>query len=107
MSHAPSSALSRRHGSIRAAFSIHAVDALVITALPNVQYLTNFSGSAGIVVLTHDRLLFITDFRYVTAVQAMRGTAHECPALELVIVDNSYDASLADVIQSLAPGRIG
>ena len=53
-----------------ATISPHAVlDALVVTSLPNILYLTNFTGSSAIVVITADRLHFITDFRYVTAIE--------------------------------------
>jgi len=107
MSHAPTAALNHRHRIVREALTAAGVDALVVTALPNVQYLTNFGGSAGIVVLTRDRLVFITDFRYVTAVKSTRGTEVECPQLELVTVQNAYDASLAEVIRSSASGRVG
>ena len=92
MSHAPTAALSRRHQTVRQACAGQSLDALVVTSLPNILYLTNFTGSSAIVVLTADRLHFITDFRYVTAIEAMRGTPHECPDLELVTVDGSYDA---------------
>jgi Xaa-Pro aminopeptidase len=86
------------------------LDALVVNALPNVLYLTNFEGSSGAVALTADRLLFITDSRYVTSLEDTRGTASECPGLELVRVDGSYDATIATVISSLGGGsssRVG
>ena len=67
MAHAPTDALARRHHAIRTDIAGRGLDALVVTALPNVTYLTNFTGSAAIVVLT-DRLHFLTDSRYVTAV---------------------------------------
>src|SRR6266511_450379 len=107
MSHAPSDALSARHRAVRQACAAEQLDALVITALPNILYLTNFTGSAAIVVLTPDRLHFITDFRYVTAVNAMRGTASECPDLELITVSGSYDRSLADLLESMPSAKIG
>ncbi len=44
------------------------VDALLVTDLTNVRYLTGFTGSAGRLLLTADRLLLVTDGRY--AVQA-------------------------------------
>ena len=100
MSHAPSEALKNRQQIVRAALSARGVDALIVTALPNILYLTNFTGSTAIAVLTADRLYFLTDFRYVTALADSRGTPYECPALELVTVDGSYDASLAAVLAS-------
>ncbi len=42
------------------------VDALLVTTLPNVRYLTGFSGSAGVVVLTEPGILLTTDGRYRT-----------------------------------------
>jgi Xaa-Pro aminopeptidase len=107
MSHAPGDALSRRHQTVRHASALRSLDALVITSLPNILYLTNFTGSSAIVVLTADRLRFITDFRYVTAVTGAVGTDAECPGLELITVDGSYDATLATVLQSMPSSRVG
>src|SRR2546423_4037830 len=105
MSHAPTAALSRRHGAVRDAIAARGLDALVVTALPNILYLTNFTGSAATVVITPDRLQFITDSRYVTVMADARGTPYECPGLEVVTVEGSYDATLAE---ALAPhARIG
>src|SRR5579864_786255 len=42
--------------------------ALVVTHLPNVRYLSGFTGSAGILVVAADRATLFTDGRY--AVQA-------------------------------------
>jgi Xaa-Pro aminopeptidase len=83
------------------------LDALVVTSLPNILYLTNFVGSSAIVVMTADRLLFITDSRYVAAVTDTRGNAHECPGLELLAVEASYDATLAAAACAMPSARIG
>ncbi len=107
MSHAPTSALSLRHRRIRTASSADGLDALVVTSLANIRYLSNFTGSAAIVVVTGDRLALITDFRYFTAVDETRGTGFECPGLELVPVKSSYDEALIGVLTSLGAARIG
>ena len=107
MSHAPSAALSRRHRLVREALTRARLDALVVTSLPNVLYLTNFTGSSAIVVIDAERVRFITDFRYVTAIAASRGAAHECPGLDLVVVDGSYDATLSSVIAAAPGPRVG
>jgi len=107
MSHAPSDALSSRHHIIRQSFASHSLDALVVTSLPNITYLTNFTGSSAIVVLTADGLHFITDFRYVTAVTASQAGPSGCPGLDLVTVGGSYDATLAGVLQSMPGARVG
>jgi len=40
------------------------LDALLVTSLPNIRYLTGFTGSSGLAVLTHNRRVLITDSRY-------------------------------------------
>jgi Xaa-Pro aminopeptidase len=107
MSHAPTASLSRRHRTVRDELTTRGLDALLVTALPNILYLTNFTGSSATVVLTADRLYFITDFRYVETVSAMNGTAHHVPDFELVTVDGSYDATLAALLAARAWKRIG
>jgi Xaa-Pro aminopeptidase len=107
MSRAPSATLRRRHQLVRAAAARHQVDALIVTTRSNILYLTNFTGSSAIVVLTADRVYFITDFRYLTAIERQQGAVHACPDLDLVVVDGSYDATLAKLVGSLDIGRIG
>jgi len=107
MSHAPSDALGRRHQTVRSLLAERSLDALVVTTLPNVLYLTNFSGTAAIVVLTADRFHFITDFRYMAAIADTRGRADECPGLDLVVVESSYDTTLATVLAGMPSARVG
>ena len=52
-----------------------AVEALVLTNLANGRWLTGFSGSAMVVVLTADDLLVITDGRYATQAPAELSAA--------------------------------
>ncbi len=40
------------------------VDSLVVTYLPNIRYLTNFSGSAATLFITEKEMVFVTDDRY-------------------------------------------
>jgi Xaa-Pro aminopeptidase len=107
MSYAPSPALNLRHQTVRRELASRGLDALVITSLPNILYLSNFTGSSAIVVLTADRLIFITDFRYLTVLSETRGAAHECPGLEIETVEGSYDATLADLLALQSWQRIG
>jgi len=107
MPYAPSASLEHRHRTIRHALASRGLDALIVTSLPNILYLTNFGGSSAIVVLAADRLHFVTDFRYVTTMNAARGTPGECPGLELVTVDGSYDVTLANLIASNGWRRVG
>jgi len=107
MSHAPSRALSARQQIVRSELTSRGLDALVVTSLSNILYLTNFTGSAAIVVVTADRLFFITDFRYLTVLEEAKGTVHECPDTDVVTVEGSYDATLARLLAAHPFRRIG
>jgi Xaa-Pro aminopeptidase len=107
MSHASSDTLKRRHRAIRATLTEQGLDALVVTSLPNILYLTNFTGSSAIVVLTADRLELLTDFRYVTAIRELQ---RECEDIELTTVEASYDGRLVERLTALIVGpaaRVG
>src|SRR5882762_11880533 len=49
------------------------LDALLVTSLANIRYLTGFSGSAGLAVATRADLLLVTDFRYDEQARAEAG----------------------------------
>ena len=104
MSHAPREALERRHQAIRAALAEQRLDALVVTSLPNVLYLTNFTGTSAIVILTADRLECLTDSRYVTEIERLQ---RDFPPLELTRVDGAYDVTLVQRLTALGPARVG
>ena len=107
MSHAPSEALEGRHQRVREQLGGGSLGALVVTSLANINYLTNFSGSAAIVVVTRDGVCFLTDSRYLTTVTQNQATPAACPGLELVVVEGSYDATLAHLLAMRALARTG
>jgi Xaa-Pro aminopeptidase len=51
------------------------LDGLIVTHLPNVRYLTGFSGTAGVAVVLRGGTLFLTDFRYRTQADSEVGQA--------------------------------
>ncbi len=71
-------------------------DGFLLTRLPNVRYLTGFTGSNGQVLLTPDDAVFFTDGRYT------EQSRHEVPDLERVTY---LDGFLEPVVQ--AAGRLG
>ena len=107
MPRASSATLRRRHQLVREAAARRQVDALVVTTRSNILYLTNFTGSAAIVVVTPDRIHFVTDFRYVTALESLQQTPHACPDLDLTVVDGAYDPTLVRLVGSLGLDRLG
>jgi Xaa-Pro aminopeptidase len=81
------------------------LDALIVLHLPNVRYLTGFTGSTALVVLTPAEAVFITDGRYTTTVETV--VAPNCPGLRLVTVDPTYDATLARIVSECGGGAVG
>src|SRR5438034_1140264 len=62
-----------RQEALLAAIAAEALDALLVTALPNIRYLTGFSGSAALVVVARAGAVLVTDFRYEEQAAAEAG----------------------------------
>jgi Xaa-Pro aminopeptidase len=103
----PSSLLAARHGRLRQSFAELGVDALVVSHLANLRYLTNHVGTAGLAVFTPAGGHLLLDFRYQTALDLLQASPSACPDLTLRPVPGSYDTALADCLAALAPARVG
>jgi Xaa-Pro aminopeptidase len=55
-----------RHAALVEKLGEQQVDALLLVSLPNIRYLTGFSGSSALVVATRAGILLLSDFRYET-----------------------------------------
>ena len=53
---------------LRAALAKSQLDGLLVTSLPNVRYLSGFSGSNAVLFVGQSDALLLTDFRYKTQV---------------------------------------
>lgn len=53
-----------RVAKVQAALKEQNLDALLVSSAYNLRYISNFTGSAGLSVVTQDEAYFITDFRY-------------------------------------------
>ena len=51
------------------------IDALLVTSLPNVRYLTGFAGSSALLLVSQRDIVLITDFRYQTQASEEVGDA--------------------------------
>jgi Xaa-Pro aminopeptidase len=51
----------------------HRLDALLVSSLPNIRYLTGFSGTSALLVVGVRETLLVTDFRYATQVREEVG----------------------------------
>jgi Xaa-Pro aminopeptidase len=104
---APRDILAARHVRLRQAVVAADLDGLVVTHLPNIFYLTNFLGTAGIAVAMRDRLHLILDFRYASAAKTLWDTPYGCPDAEIVPVERTYDETLVALLRRLMPKRLG
>ncbi len=79
------------------------LDAILVSSLPNTRWLTGFSGSSGLVVVTAREVVLLTDFRYATQVDA-----EVSDAARVVIVAQSLWSGLWDVLGAmLTVQRVG
>lgn len=70
-------------------------DALFVSHLPNVAWLTGFFGTSGGVLLGRDALHLVTDFRYSVAVEESRARGELSPRTQVTITDRSVDEAIA------------
>ena len=95
-----------RHARVREALRAASLDALIITSLPNVAYLTGLFASAGAVVISRDRVALIVDARYAITAKARQG---ELDAIDVVMppTSGSYDETIAATAGVFGNGRVG
>ena len=77
------------------------LDALVISQPQNRRYLSGFTGSAGILIISPDHALLATDFRYYT-----QG-AQEAPAFELAEVGYDLLGNLPGLLSRIDARKVG
>jgi Xaa-Pro aminopeptidase len=82
------------------------VDALVVTHLPNVRYLTGFVGTAGAALVFPTRCVLVVDFRYVTAARDI-AAAVSGEAIDVELVDRTYEEAVVAVLRRENALRIG
>ncbi len=80
-------------------------DALVVTDLTNIRYLTGFTGSAAIVLVGPDELLFVSDGRYQTQSHQQLAGAGVAARIEIVAADP--EAVVADAAADAGVARLG
>ena len=62
-----------RLAALRSSLEEANLDGILLTSLPNIRYITGFTGSSALVAVTLTEVLFVTDFRYDTQVRAEVG----------------------------------
>ena len=91
---------------LRAAFDEQEIDALIVTTLANVRYLTGFAGSAAVLTVTRDATLLTTDGRYRTQSAEQVEKAGAAPQVDITIGPAAAQRQAAQSLLS-SPTRIG
>jgi Xaa-Pro aminopeptidase len=87
---------------VRAQLGDHGCDALVVSDVTNVRWLTGFTGSAGVLVVRPHDLVLVTDGRYQSQAADQLAAAGVTAEIEITRETTSRLASVVDGI-----GRVG
>ena len=90
-----------RRGRLVETFEALEVDGLLVTHLPNVRYLSGYSGSNGQVIVGREGARFFTDGRYI------EQSRREVPDMERVIYSTDYTDRLKEACSDLGLERLG
>lgn len=93
--------MSDRLAIIREKLSEAGLDALVVNQTQNRRYLSGFTGSAGVLIISPTKAFLATDFRYYTQATA------EAPAFELAQVGYKLTDHLTDLLAKAEARRVG
>ncbi len=91
-----------RQVALRAAIEEQGLDALLVTHIPNIRYLTGFSGSAALLVIRRGATILITDFRYAAQAPAEAGAS-----ASVEVDQSSVWERLGKVLASDPPAALG
>ncbi|MDQ0197333.1 M24 family metallopeptidase [Neobacillus ginsengisoli] len=86
---------------LRAAFSTLGIDGILITSPYNRRYMTNFTGTSGVVLISTDKAQFITDFRYI------EQASKQCQGYEIVKISGTIPEEVAKQAKNLGIQKLG
>ena len=86
---------------LKSSFSANGIDGILITSPYNRRYISNFTGTSGVVLISADKALFITDFRYI------EQASKQCDEYEIIKFSNTIPAEVANQVKLLGIKRLG
>lgn len=86
---------------LRSTLDENNLDALLITNPFNLRYISGFTGTAGVVLITDDKALLITDFRYT------QQANDQAPSFEIVEHKQPIVKEVASQFKTLGVNRVG
>src|SRR6187399_1371831 len=91
-----------RIAKIKSQFSDHKIDSFLVKNLPNIRYISGFSGSAASILISNDKNYFITDFRYKS-----QSSQEVYKDFEIIIYVQNSMQFLKELIEKYGLKRIG
>ena len=85
----------------------NALDALLVTHLPNVAYLTGLRSTAGVALVKAGTSELFVDSRYLTAAEHLMTSDEPREDLSVTLVEGSYEETVARVLSGFGRSRVG
>ncbi len=86
---------------LREILTIEDLDAVLITQPENRRYLSGFTGSAGVLLISQEQAVLATDFRYYEQVEK------QAPEFQLAEVKDQFKTILPELVQQVGAKRVG
>ncbi len=86
---------------LREAMAAEELDAILITQPENRRYLSGFTGSAGVLLISQDQAILATDFRYYEQVE------RQAPGFHLAKIKDKFESLLPELVHELGAKRVG
>ncbi len=86
---------------LREALAAEGLDAILITQPENRRYLSGFTGSAGVLLISQDQAVLATDFRYYEQVEK------QAPDFRLAKITDKFEPLLPDLVHQLGAKMVG
>ncbi|HEY48699.1 MAG TPA: aminopeptidase P family protein [Dehalococcoidia bacterium] len=93
--------MSNRLDKLRVQLAQHGLDAMLISQGENRRYLSGFTGSSGLLLISQDRAILATDFRYV------KQSQDEAPAFELFRIQGDLSRWLPALLEGMDVYKLG
>ena len=98
---------SLRHRALREDLDRRELDALLVTHLPNVVYLTGLKSTAGVALVSPDTVRLLVDSRYMTVATRLAESRDATDRFTVIPVNDSYDEAIQAAVSSLGSVRVG
>lgn len=86
---------------LRAAFEANGIDGILISSPFNRRYISNFTGTSGVVLISSDQAQFITDFRYI------EQASKQCEGFEIIKFSDTIPQEVARQVKKLGIQKLG